>query len=369
MHTILLIDDDVQTRKVFGLALRQHGYHVIEADSGLGGLEAAKKYLPDLILTDVNMPGGDGRALLYHIRQNPELSAKQVVMMTGRPDLVAPRTGMEDGADDFLVKPFSMEALLACVEARLRRAEIHWRVEDRNLDKLRSSLLSTLPQELFTPLAGIMGLSEYLHSSATIISLDEMQTLHNDIYCSGLRLYRTLTNYFRILGLENETSRLVDRTLLPLAGVRIAIQDGVNAVLTRPGATRQITLELSDFHVYAHDDDLRTIVEELVDNARKFSGIGTEIKVCLEKDGTLKVINQGKGMSAEQIQQIGAFQQFDRNKQAQQGLGLGLILVQKLAERNGAKFMIESQPEQETTVKIAFKENTKGLKAASGDLV
>ena len=360
MQTILLIDDDANILKVFGFALRKHGYHVVEADSGLAGLEAAKKYLPDLILTDVNMPGGDGRALLYHIRQNPELCAKQVILMTGRPDQLAPRTGMEDGADDFLVKPFSMEALLACVEARLRRAEIHWRVEDRNLDKLRSSLLSTLPHELFTPLAGIMGVSEYLHSSATIISLDEMQTLHNDIYCSGLRLYRTLTNYFRILGLENETSRLVDGTLLPFSGVRTAIQDGVNAVLRRPGPPREITLELSDFHVLAHDDDLRTIVDELVDNARKFSGIGTDIHVCLRKDGTLTVTNEGRGMSAAEIEQIGAFQQFDRHKNAQQGLGLGLVLVQKLAERNGAKFSIESEPSKKTTVRVAFKERGQG---------
>lgn len=354
MHTILLVDDDAQILKVFGLALRQRGYHVIEADSGYAGLEAANQHLPDLILTDINMPGGDGQSLLFHIRHSPELKAKQVVLMTGRPDLVPLRTGMEAGADDFLIKPFSMDALISCVEARLSRAEIHWRVEDRNLDKLRSSLLATLPQELFTPLAGMMGLCEYLYSHATLISLDEMQELHKDIYGSGLRLHRTLTNYFRILGLENESSKLEKRTLLASSEVRATILAAIDAVLARPGPPRNIALEVSEVPVLVHRADLMTIVDELVDNARKFSGMGTEIIVRLEKNGTLTVADQGRGMTEEQIGQIGAFQQFDRHQHAQQGLGLGLFLVKKLAERNGAKLAIESQPGQGTKVSITF---------------
>jgi len=354
VHTILLIDDDEQTRKVFGFALRRHGYQVLEADSGYTGLEMAKKYVPDLILTDVNMPGGDGKALLFHIRQDPELSAKQVILMTGHADSIAPRSAMESGADDFLIKPFTLEALCTCVEARLKRAEIHWRVEDRNLEKLRSSLLATLPHELFTPLAGIMGVSEYLYSHATIIALDEMQQLHKEIYNSGQRLHRTLTNYFRILGLEQEASRLTSRTLMSAAAVREAIQVGVDSVLARPGPLRTIALKLSDFPVSAHDDDLRTIVEELVDNARKFSSIGSEIKVSLDHDGKLSVTNVGKGMTPQEIKQIGAFQQFDRNNHEKHGLGLGLILVQKLADRNGARFAIESDPTRTTTVSVTF---------------
>jgi CheY-like chemotaxis protein len=102
MKTILLVDDDLQVRTMFGLALRRIGYNVLEADSGSTGLAMARQHLPDLILTDVHMPGGDGSTLLHDIRHDPELRSKQVVMMTGRPDLITPRKGMEDGADDFL---------------------------------------------------------------------------------------------------------------------------------------------------------------------------------------------------------------------------------------------------------------------------
>src|ERR1700691_6030241 len=116
MKTILLIDDDPQVRTMFGVALRRSGYHVLEADSGVTGLEMARKHLPDLILSDIHMPGGDGSTLLYDIRHDPELRSKQVVLMTGRPDLVTPRKGMDEGADDFLVKPVNLEALLNCME-------------------------------------------------------------------------------------------------------------------------------------------------------------------------------------------------------------------------------------------------------------
>ena len=117
MKTILLVDDDAQLRSMFSLALARKGYHVIEANSGVEGLALARKHLPDLIVSDIGMPGGDGSTLLNEIRRDPELRFRQVVLITGRPDLVTPRQGMENGADDFLVKPVSLTALLSCVEA------------------------------------------------------------------------------------------------------------------------------------------------------------------------------------------------------------------------------------------------------------
>src|SRR5476651_1915714 len=129
MKTILLVDDDQQVRAMFGLALRRYGYHVIEAGSGVTGLQMARQHLPDLILSDIHMPGGDGSTLLRDIRHDPELKSKQVVLMTGRPELVTARKGMEEGADDFLVKPINLASLLNCVKARFSRASISWRVE------------------------------------------------------------------------------------------------------------------------------------------------------------------------------------------------------------------------------------------------
>src|SRR5476649_2968027 len=166
---------------MFGMALRRSGHNVIEADSGVTGLAMARQHLPDLILTDINMPGRDGSTLLHEIRRDPELRSKQVVLMTGRPDLVTPRKGMEEGADDFLVKPVGLKALLSCVEARFSRASISWRVEDQMLAQIRSSVPANLPHEFFTPLAGIMGLMEILRSDFPGLAQEEVRAIHDDV--------------------------------------------------------------------------------------------------------------------------------------------------------------------------------------------
>jgi CheY-like chemotaxis protein len=124
MKRILLVDDDQQVREVLGLVLRKNRYHVNEADSGVTGLEMARKHLPDLILSDIDMPGGDGASLLRDIRRDPELNSRQFVLMSGRPDLVTPRKRIEEGADDFLSKPVIVQVLLSCLKMRFRCASI-----------------------------------------------------------------------------------------------------------------------------------------------------------------------------------------------------------------------------------------------------
>ena len=81
----------------------------------------ARQPLPDLILSDILMPEGDGTTLLRDIRRDPELKFTQVVLMTGSPDLATSCKGVEElVADDFLVKPVDLQTLLSCVQARVR---------------------------------------------------------------------------------------------------------------------------------------------------------------------------------------------------------------------------------------------------------
>jgi|SRR5580658_69991 CheY-like chemotaxis protein len=123
MKTILLIDDEEDIRFIFGAALREYGYRVIEASSGQAGLDLAHQQIPDLILIDIDMPGMGGEAVLKHIRQDSELSNKRVVLMTGDPGLITPAMEQEAAADDFLIKPFSRDDLLQCMEAHLPGSE------------------------------------------------------------------------------------------------------------------------------------------------------------------------------------------------------------------------------------------------------
>lgn len=352
MKTILIVDDDMQVRTMFGMALRRGGYHVIEAGSGSEGLATARQHLPDLILTDIHMPGGDGSTLLHDIRHDPELRSKQVVMMTGRPDLVTPRKGMEDGADDFLIKPVGLQALRNCIDARFSRASISWRVEDQAVAKLRSTVPSNLPHEFFTPMAGIIGLLEILRSSDTQFSPEEVADIHSDIYQSALRLNRTLRNYLLILDLQAAASS--PPPILDPQKAEKALRAGIEETLRLSKRREDVTVSLNPCAIAIGADDLSRIVEELVDNAWKFSRQGSPVRVDFSADGILTVTDEGRGMTADEIKSIGAFQQFDRKKHEQQGLGLGLTLAQKLTALANAKLSIESQPGKGTQVKVTF---------------
>ena len=133
MKTILLVDDDQELRTLFGRVLRRGGYCVIEADSGVNGLEMARKHVPDLILSDVNMAGGDGVSLLRDIRRDPELKSRQFVFLSGTTDWGSLRNSVEERADDFLTKPVSFQALLSCMKVRFSCASISWRAEGQIL--------------------------------------------------------------------------------------------------------------------------------------------------------------------------------------------------------------------------------------------
>jgi signal transduction histidine kinase len=355
MKTILLLDDDEAILSTFALALRHHGYRVIEASSGDAGLELARRHLPDLILSDISMPGSDGRDVLHEIRAHPELSSTQVVLMTGQVHLVTPRHGMELGADDFLVKPVSLGDLLRCVEARFRRAQVHWRVEDRMLSRIRTSLQSTLPHELFTPLGGIIGLAEVLRADWPNLSPEEIKELITDIHLSGLRLHRTLRNYLMIVELQSGAPNGTPLTAkLTAREMEESIRSGAQAAADRHNRMDDLGLVIEAIPVIGTTSDLSMITEELVDNACKFSRKGTAVEVRFSPDGVLSVTDAGRGLTPEEIKQIGLFQQFDRKKQEQQGLGLGLALVQKLAARRAARFSMESQPSVGTTVHVAL---------------
>jgi two-component system, sensor histidine kinase and response regulator len=279
--------------------------------------------------------------------------SKKAVLKTGRPDLVSPRKGMEDGSDDFLPKPFSDEALPNCLEARLNCSPANWRVEDKLRTQLPSSVPPNLPRELFTPMAGIIGLMETLRSGAATLTSKDVGEIHDNVYYSALRLNRALRNYLQILDLQATSPE-------PLLGslsarqVENNIHAGAKVALKLNKRREDITFRISDCSLVVKPGDLSRIIEELIDNACRYSFQGTPINLDLDTNGQLTVTDQGKGLTSEEISQIGAFLQFDGERYQQQGFGLGLVLVQKLSAACGATFSIASQHGNGTQVQITF---------------
>lgn len=116
---ILVVDDDAKIRTVVRRGLAYEGYRVVEAASGEEGLEKAREHLPDLVILDVMMPGMDGLEVTRRLRSSGDEIA--ILMLTARDEVKDRVEGLENGADDYLVKPFSFEELLARVHALMRR--------------------------------------------------------------------------------------------------------------------------------------------------------------------------------------------------------------------------------------------------------
>lgn len=117
--TILVVDDEPQIRRVMRTTLTSSGYEITEARSGEEALEKIRNERPDLILLDVNMPGIGGLEACREIRETSDVP---IIMLTVRSTEKDKVQALDAGADDYVVKPFSMEELLARIRAALRRS-------------------------------------------------------------------------------------------------------------------------------------------------------------------------------------------------------------------------------------------------------
>jgi two-component system KDP operon response regulator KdpE len=118
MQTILVVDDDPGQVKVIEMTLRSANYQPVTAINGEDGLKAFRLHQPDLVVLDVMMPDMDGWETCYRIRQ---ISTVPIIFLTGRQTIDDKVSGLKLGADDYLVKPFLPDELLARVETVLRR--------------------------------------------------------------------------------------------------------------------------------------------------------------------------------------------------------------------------------------------------------
>src|SRR5438445_8827209 len=195
MKRILVIDDEEWLREMVHLALSQRGYEVLEAGNGVSGIEVAQKQLPDLILCDVNMEKLDGYSTLSSLRNENSTAAIPFILMTGLADSAGMRHGMELGADDYLPKPFTIDALYAAVEARLKKAHTLRQEAEKKLAYLRDNISLMLPHELRTPLNGILGYGEILATDAASLPAAEIAEMGQVIRDSGKRLERLIENF------------------------------------------------------------------------------------------------------------------------------------------------------------------------------
>ncbi len=358
MKKILVIDDEEWLRDMVQLALRQKGFEVIQAENGAVGIDAARKELPDLVLCDVNMERVDGYLTLSALRSEPTTAAIPFILMTGLADHAGMRHGMELGADDYLPKPFTLEALYAAVDARLKKAQALRQAAEKNLADLRANISLMLPHEMRTPLNGILAYGEILSSGADTLPPKDVAEMGQVIYDSGKRLERLIENFLiyaqiEMIGADAQKVSALRAQAPNFPGELVA--ERAQAQARSGGRVPDLLLDVADAPVAISADYLGKIVDELVQNAFKFSSAGSAVSVRFgsSPEGVaLAVTDRGRGFNPDQISRVGAYMQFDRKLHEQQGLGLGLVIAKRLAELHGGTLTIRSEPGASTTVTV-----------------
>ena len=356
---VLVIDDTAEVRMIIEESLKIYGFTTMVADDGVSGVEMARQHAPDLIICDINMPNMDGYEALTAIRSNDATATTPFIFLSGATEKPNVRRGMELGADDYLTKPFTHKELITAVNARLtKRAELE-RQSEKKLDELRGNITLALPHELRTPLHGILGLSSLMiEDHATMKPADVLENARF-IHESASRLHRLIENFLVFSQIElmaSEAKRIETPLNTPPVKVHEAIPPLAQAIAERHRRVADLKLNLSPAELLAPEDNFRKIIEELIDNAFKFSEAGKPVTVSSEMAQhtlTITIADHGRGMTAEQISNIAPHIQFDRKTYEQQGAGLGLVIAMRLTELLGGRLQIDSQPTG-TSVKISF---------------
>lgn len=140
---ILLVEDETKLAQFVELELTHEGYQVTVANDGIGGLTAARESQPDLILLDWMLPGFSGIEVCRRLRATGD--KVPVILLTAKDEISDRVEGLDAGADDYMVKPFSIEELLARVRAHLRRTQ----EEDPDVLEFSNLTLNQRTREVF----------------------------------------------------------------------------------------------------------------------------------------------------------------------------------------------------------------------------
>lgn len=361
MKKVLVIEDESAVLENILEIIEEFDYEVFGASNGIEGLKQAKENLPDLIICDIMMPELDGFGVITELQKDQQTAAIPFIFLTAKADREDLRQGMNLGADDYLTKPFTPEQLFKAIETRIKKQEKFKEKGEEKLDELRINLASTLPHEFRTPLNGILASSQFLKEYFDTLEKEEISQLHENIHSSAQRLHRLILNYLFYADLELLKHEIIKRRSDPNV-ITFSPTKSIHSYANKLAEVEKRSDDISYETEFNPDirivqEHFMKICEELIDNAIKFSNSGSKIYIKTESKNNmfkLSVKDFGRGMTVEQISGIGAYVQYNRKIYEQQGSGLGLIIVKRLAELYGGSFEISSKLNEFTKISVSI---------------
>ena len=340
---VLVVDDNADLRDYLRHLLA--GRFVVEvASNGEEALAAARARAPDLVIADVMMPKLDGFGLIRALRGQSALAAVPVILVSARAGEEARIEGLQGGADDYLVKPFSSRELVARVDALLEIARIR-----READRRKDEFLAMLAHELRNPLAPIRtGLELIRLAGDTRAAVEQVRTVMQRQVSHMVRLIDDLLDVSRITAGKIQ----LQPQLTPLA---VMVNSAVEANRAAIAAGElQFRVDLPDDPVWLNVDPTRfvQVISNVLHNAVKFTGAGGRVGLRGElgtatngerRHLVLTITDSGAGISAEMLPRVfDLFAQGPAGAERQAGLGIGLALARRLIEMHGGSIEAHS---------------------------
>jgi two-component system sensor histidine kinase/response regulator len=338
---ILVIEDEATLRHDIVEMLEYESYTVTQAANGTEAVLLLKEKMPDLVLCDIVLPDFDGYRILEKIRNTEGYQRLPFIFLTAQSDRSFMRHGMELGADDYLTKPFSRPELLAAIQTRLERYRINTDLRNDDLENAKKRLSRMVAHELRTPLVSISMIEQLISNKLDTLEPEDMRDLLETLKSGSHRLQHLVEQMVLMTQLDTATLRQEDLEKYgQVSDIWSVLEAGVETA--RRFAYRhphgQVMLKSVNevLNVLCHTQALRHAFAEIIANALDFSPPGSTIVIAQKRTNKfawITVVDNGPGMTTHRLQlALRPYEQINREKTEQQGMGLGLPLAKKLIE-------------------------------------
>ncbi len=360
MKKILIVDDSDYILESTSILLSLEGYEVYTANNGEEGYQRAVEILPDLILCDVQMPVMDGYSMLEKIRSDPKTEFIPFVFLTAFGEKQNIREGMVRGADDYITKPFTHQELIQALNTQWKKQDTFHKQVKEKVDTVGKAISFALPHEFRTVLNEVIGSAKLILSNIEFLQKEDVLELASDILKSSNRLLKITENfliYTKIESIANNPEKKAQLRMHFTDEPFAIIQDIAQLKSENFGRGNDLIIENPIYNISLEisSDSFYKIIDELIDNAFKFSEPGDKIKITsiIEKNKALfEIADEGRGINEEKLRFIDSFTQFEREIYEQQGVGMGLIIAKRLVELHDGKFLIKSEIGKGTSVRF-----------------
>ncbi|MDM8565837.1 response regulator [Candidatus Halobeggiatoa sp. HSG11] len=400
IEDILIVDDNVNSRKLLTNILKHAGYQVRPASDGKLALRTVKVKLPTLILLDIRMPDMDGYQVCQHLKASEETRGIPVIFISALGESMDKVKAFEVGGVDYIIKPFEMAEVLARVRTHLSIGTMQHRLEKQNIQLLKASVelekrvqertqelseanvalqksekradaanhaksefLANMSHEIRTPMNAVIGFSDIL---ATKLTNKQHKSYLNYIQTAGKSLLTLINDILDLSKIE--------------AGQLDIQYEPINPQIIFTELQQIFSLKMEEKHLewiteidetlppvlFLDETRLRQVLLNLISNAIKFTDNGyiklsVNKKTCTDRkyiDLILAVEDNGIGIPTDQQTLIfESFKQQDgQNIRKYGGTGLGLAITKRLTKMMNGKISVKSVLDEGSRFEIILRE-------------